>query len=194
MKKTIYVICLAFAVISCDDISKKIESVTEGNQETKNPETSSTSTEQPAPETPKTEEQIAQQAKELWMDKIAVGEWQNAYQGHKPEKERLYIKFDPPVMENGVITGEFQSKRIWYDTETIYFTRYTMLSDSKMEVEGKDKYILNGVEQENKYYVEGGKYIQFVKLFDDGNTLLITSADPDSDTNTGSVNTEIYKH
>lgn len=191
MKKTIYVLCLVFAVTSCDDISKKIESVTEENQETKNPETTSTTTEEPATETPKTEEQIAQEAAQLWMDKIADGEWQNAYQGHKPEKHRIYLKFETPVLENGVITGEYQYKRVFYDTETIHFIRYTMLSSSQMEYEVV-KHLLNGVEQENKW--GGHKSTQYVKFFDDGNTLLITDANPDSDTSGRSVNTEIYKH
>lgn len=80
------------------------------------------------------------------MNKIADGEWKNVY-GYNVNTDN-YITFDTPVLENGTIAGEFQLKYKQLDYETIYFCRYTRLSDSKMEVE-MYKHLDNGVENQN---------------------------------------------
>ncbi|SMC62882.1 hypothetical protein [Moheibacter sediminis] len=77
--KTLYLVCLALAILSCKDTSDKSEDVTT------NPESLN-----------------ADAAEQLWMDKIADVDWmENDKPGHK-------IRVGKPTIQNGIATGEFQ--------------------------------------------------------------------------------------
>ncbi len=83
MKATIYIICLAFAAVSCNDSSKK-------SGEANNTDTSINKTTTEAPVQP------------TWMDKIGNAAWiDNSAADHK-------LVIGKPTTEGGIIKGEFK--------------------------------------------------------------------------------------